>query len=236
LRCAPYRIWFYINPLIKEDAFLHEGVLLRSRVTSSQYAKIWANIKRCLKTCKESVLTKAPDRIEVPAAWYGEALAQTPDVWTCRLSDAQISELVGAAKAFIDSGDALSEITREAFSLPRLGPSLQRLAYELKSGLGFALLTGFPSEEHSRELNATVFCGLAPTWATHGRKTRPVTSSAMSRIWAQTHRTLMPRSTRLQPGRLFTRTVRMWLDCSVCAKPKRVAKACWCRRLPSITR
>ena len=118
-------------------------------------------------------MTKAPDRIEVPAAWYGEALAQTPDVWTCRLSDAQISELVGAAKAFIDSGDALSEITREAFSLPRLGPSLQRLAYELKSGLGFALLTGFPSEEHSRELNATVFCGFATSHLTIQRFVPP---------------------------------------------------------------
>jgi len=105
-------------------------------------------------------LTKAPDRIEVPAAWYGEALAQTPDVWTWQLRDSDIAELVEAAKAFIDSEDALSGITCEAFSLPRLGPRLQRLAHELKSGLGFALLTGFPSEVHSRELNATVFCGL----------------------------------------------------------------------------
>jgi len=24
LRCAPYRIWFDINPLIREDASLHE--------------------------------------------------------------------------------------------------------------------------------------------------------------------------------------------------------------------
>tara|TARA_B100000676_G_scaffold42967_1_gene41049 strand:+ start:680 stop:1024 length:345 start_codon:yes stop_codon:yes gene_type:complete len=105
-------------------------------------------------------LTEAPDRIEIPAAWYGEALAQTPEDWTWRLRDSDIAELVGAAKAFIDLGDALSGITCEAFSLPRLGPRLQRLAHELKSGLGFALLTGFASEEHSRELNATVFCGL----------------------------------------------------------------------------
>ena len=116
-------------------------------------------------------MTKAPDRMEVPAAWYSDALAQTPDVWAWRLRDAQSSEVVGAAKAFIDSGDALSEVTREAFSQPRLGSRLQRLAHELKSGWGFALLTGFPSEEQSHELNATVFCGLAPTRATHGRKT-----------------------------------------------------------------
>ena len=89
-------------------------------------------------------MTKAPDRIEVPAAWYGEALARTPDVWTWRLSDSDTAELVEAAKAFIDSGDALSGITREAFSLPHLGPRLQRLAHELKSGLGLALLRVFP--------------------------------------------------------------------------------------------
>ena len=56
-------------------------------------------------------MTKAPDRIEIPAAWYGEALAQTPEAWTWRLSDLDIAELVGAAKTFIGSGDALSGIT-----------------------------------------------------------------------------------------------------------------------------
>lgn len=113
-------------------------------------------------------MTVVPDRVDAPAAWYGEVLSRTPEAWTWRLDNADIAELVGAAKTFIDAEGELGRICPETFSLPVLGPRLQRLADELKHGLGFALLTGFPAEAHSRQLNATVFCGLG-TYLGHAR-------------------------------------------------------------------
>src|ERR1700733_3713869 len=72
--------------------------------------------------------------IEGASAWIGATLKQQPDSWIYRLSDAEIAELDDATRAARRSGLDLADMRRQDFSLPHLGPVLERLRDEVLNG------------------------------------------------------------------------------------------------------
>ena len=74
-----------------------------------------------------------PDHIEIPAAWFGEDLANKSDVWHYTLLDEEIDELITAAYKFCASGEELGKITPENFVLGKFSLKLLELQEELRT-------------------------------------------------------------------------------------------------------
>jgi hypothetical protein len=67
--------------------------------------------------------------------------------WTYHLSSAEIAEIEAALTAVRARGLDITEIRRDDFPLPTLGPVLDRLRAEVLDGRGFVLLRGMPVED-----------------------------------------------------------------------------------------
>ena len=97
--------------------------------------------------------------IRDPSAWTNQDLQ---DDRSCEfiLDERQKSELVSALHAVKKSGLTLAEITKENFALPSLHDELEHLLNELRSGRGFALLRGVPTEEYDFADLEKIYWGL----------------------------------------------------------------------------
>ena len=101
-----------------------------------------------------------PSHIDIPAAWFGAELAKKSDVWHYTLQSEEIDELISAANKFCRTGVELGKISPKNFVLNKFAPRLLALQEELKTGIGFTLISGLPVEELAPEIYSTVFCGL----------------------------------------------------------------------------
>jgi hypothetical protein len=108
---------------------------------------------------KHSFPPDLPLRIDAPSAWCGADMAARGD-WIEPLGDAELDELARAAEPWL-AGDAdPSQLTRDAFPLPRLAPRLARLSGELLGGRGFALWRGLPVARWGARRSAIAFLGI----------------------------------------------------------------------------
>lgn len=101
-----------------------------------------------------------PERIDHPAAWIGSEMAKSPGIWMEEFTDAEVAELEGAARAYLDRGGDLGAMTAETFPLPTLGPRLAALRDVMMHGRGFHLYRGLPVQDWPIEVSAAVFCGM----------------------------------------------------------------------------
>ena len=101
-----------------------------------------------------------PHQQDIPAAWYGSELSVREDRWLGVLTSAQIAELETAARACLDQGLQIADISAENFVLPIFGGCLAKLKDDLLHGIGFCLLRGLPVADYSRELSAAIFFGI----------------------------------------------------------------------------
>ncbi len=101
-----------------------------------------------------------PSHIDIPAAWFGAELAKKSDVWHYTLQSEEIKELISAANKFCATGAELGKISPKNFVLNKFAPRLLALQEELKTGIGFTLISGLPVEDLAPEVYSTVFCGL----------------------------------------------------------------------------
>jgi len=97
--------------------------------------------------------------IEDASVWRGADLERDRS-WEYGLEADHLADLDQALAAVKQRGLHLAEVTREAFPLPRLAPMLARIADDLRSGRGFALLRGFPVEAHPFEDLELMYWGL----------------------------------------------------------------------------
>lgn len=102
-------------------------------------------------------LPQAP--VKGPQAWLGSDMAVTDD-WVRPFTAEEIDELEVAAQATLDSGRALSELTRKDFHLPLLGKACRNWLRELNEGRGFMLLRGLPVERWGLDLSQRAYLGL----------------------------------------------------------------------------
>ncbi len=82
-----------------------------------------------------------------PSAWLGADMKKREAEWTYHLSSAEIAEIEAALTAVRARGLDITEIRRDDFPLPTLGPVLDRLRAEVLDGRGFVLLRGMPVED-----------------------------------------------------------------------------------------
>jgi hypothetical protein len=80
--------------------------------------------------------------------------------WCHSLSPDTVAELEAAARHYLSLGRDVGEITAAEFPLPEFGASLKDMADRLLRGCGFAMLTGWPVDQHDQVTNAAVFCGI----------------------------------------------------------------------------
>jgi hypothetical protein len=80
--------------------------------------------------------------------------------WIEPLGDAELDELARAAEPWLAEDADPSQLTRDAFPLPRLAPRLARLSGELLGGRGFALWRGLPVARWGARRSAIAFLGI----------------------------------------------------------------------------
>lgn len=95
--------------------------------------------------------------IERPAPWRGDAFQNRPELWTHRLSAAEIDALRAAASTAIAQVTAREAVTRETFSLPTLAPALKHWRQTLMHDHGFVLVRGLPVEKMSAAETAMAY-------------------------------------------------------------------------------
>jgi hypothetical protein len=101
-----------------------------------------------------------PPLIDSPAAWIGEDMSRHKERWLVDLSPEDIAELVAAGKAYLARTNDIGALRKADFPLPRLAEHLAAMREKLVEGIGFEVLRGLPVEGYSRELAATIFCGV----------------------------------------------------------------------------
>jgi hypothetical protein len=94
-----------------------------------------------------------------PAAWRAADMRRRSD-WTMTFEDAHRAEILAAVRASAAGGQAIAEITRESFRLPRLAPFLEDARREVVDGRGFILIRGLPIEQLDREQTVRAYFGI----------------------------------------------------------------------------
>jgi len=83
--------------------------------------------------------------------------------WIERLSETEIAEVECATRMLLESADSsfdLTSITTDDFSLPTLGPRLQKLLDEVLNGRGFVLVRTLPIRRWTRRQAVLAFLGI----------------------------------------------------------------------------
>jgi hypothetical protein len=84
------------------------------------------------------------------SAWLGIEQSNRSD-WIYMLSAAEKADLDSAIRVYRVASKPLTEIVAPNYSLPALGPAIERWMRELDDGRGFVLVRGFPSGDYSEE-------------------------------------------------------------------------------------
>src|SRR6266851_4224212 len=98
--------------------------------------------------------------IEGPSGWMGADMRGREHEWTFRLSPLLVAEIESAVQAVRARHLDITDIRREDFPLPTLGPVLDRLRAEVLDGRGFVLLRGMPVENRPIAESATAYWGV----------------------------------------------------------------------------
>ncbi|MGI9395433.1 MAG: TauD/TfdA family dioxygenase [Boseongicola sp.] len=101
-----------------------------------------------------------PERFTGRSAWVGRELSRNSDLWRIELSADQIADLEQAARHFLSLGMDIGEIGKADFPLESFADHLEALREKLINGIGVEVLTGLPVKSYSREMSATIFCGI----------------------------------------------------------------------------
>ena len=107
-----------------------------------------------------SILEEMPEHIDGPSAWLGVEMAANPKRWLVDLTPDALADLHQAAQHFQSLGKDIGEITAADFPLTAFAPHLAELRERLIHGTGVEVLRGLEIAGMSREMAATIFCGI----------------------------------------------------------------------------
>jgi hypothetical protein len=99
-------------------------------------------------------------QVRSAADWRTDRIAGDP-AWRLPLNDAHRAEVLAALAAAQAANIQLGEVSPQVFPLPTLAPHLRRLAGDVASGRGFALVQGLPVDGLTEEQRALVAVGVA---------------------------------------------------------------------------
>lgn len=98
--------------------------------------------------------------VEGPQCWRGPDMAGRAEEWSHVLTPAERDDMDAAVQAVCNRNVDILDISRDDFSLPVLGPTLERLRRDLLQGRGFTLIRGVPVHRYSDKQSAIAFWGL----------------------------------------------------------------------------
>ncbi len=101
-----------------------------------------------------------PDYFAGASAWHGQQLRDTPSKWIYTLTDEDIQCLETAATQYLSLDRDIGEISAQEFPLGSFTAHVQSLRQTLLGGIGFEVIRGLPIERYTKELAATIFCGI----------------------------------------------------------------------------
>ena len=104
-------------------------------------------------------IANLPPKITGPAAWYGPDL-MTSEEWIVELDAAQAAEVTAAARAVLDAGIAVADITADNFPLPKTAPLIKGVVDECLHGRGFVVLRGLDPYADDIPMAATMYYGI----------------------------------------------------------------------------
>lgn len=97
--------------------------------------------------------------LEPNAEWRASDVAD-PEVWTHRLTEAEIAELEAALAVARTHSEDLLDIDKEHFPLPTLSATLGEIAAELIDGRGFQRISGLPVDRLGSEDASWIYWGI----------------------------------------------------------------------------
>ncbi len=97
--------------------------------------------------------------VKAHCAWLAETYSKNQS-WADTLSDAEINDLNGALRRLEERKLCWPNFSKEDFELPLLGPRLQRILGEIRSGRGFVLIRGIPVRQYSAETLRNIYWGI----------------------------------------------------------------------------
>jgi len=100
-----------------------------------------------------------PEVLETACEWTAADVAD-PELWTERLSAAEVDELEAAVEHAFGVSDDFLAIGKDQFPLPTLGPRLKTIERELMDGRGFVLIRGLPRERWSNDEMSMAYWGI----------------------------------------------------------------------------
>jgi len=100
-----------------------------------------------------------PEVLETACEWTAADVAD-PELWTERLSAAEVDELEAALEHAFGVSDDFLAIGRDQFPLPTLGPRLKAIERELMDGRGFVLIRGLPRGRWSNDEMSMAYWGI----------------------------------------------------------------------------
>jgi Taurine catabolism dioxygenase TauD, TfdA family len=112
--------------------------------------------------------------VEGSSAWIGASLARHPETWIYSLTPVQLEEIEANVERL--RGQDLAGLRQADFSLPTLGPVLDRLREEVLNGRGFVLIRGLPVEGRPIADSALAY------WAIGTRFGSPRSQNAMGHL------------------------------------------------------
>jgi hypothetical protein len=101
----------------------------------------------------------ALDALATPSTWLGPELLRNDD-WVRRLTPGQVMDLENALAVAKATGKPMTELTRDDFPLPVLGPAIAEWMEALQNGRGFINVKGIPVDRHDDEDLALIHWGL----------------------------------------------------------------------------
>jgi len=101
----------------------------------------------------------APEVLETACEWTAADVAD-PELWTERLSAAEVDELEAALEHAFGVSDDFLAIGKDQFPLPTLGPRLKAIERELMDGRGFVLIRGLPRGRWSNDEMSMAYWGI----------------------------------------------------------------------------
>ncbi|KAI1214382.1 Clavaminate synthase-like protein [Annulohypoxylon truncatum] len=109
---------------------------------------------------KENV--RLPRSLDSPLAWTRQDIEKDMHQCILKLSEADITSLEKAAKAFEDQAIPLSDISTENFVLPQeLKERLRKVSNQCYYGRGFTVVQGLEPDKYSPEWNVILYAGIA---------------------------------------------------------------------------
>jgi len=105
-------------------------------------------------------MTIPPTVLKTRASWKGPDMLQQSEQWILELTAEQVQALEQAARAFIQSGTSLENISLDSFPCEALAPRLKEIKNQLVNGRGFQLIRGLDIAQYTRAEVATMFMGV----------------------------------------------------------------------------